>query len=95
MDLINDLDIFFADFGLAAIISQLGNPDKPTQVLFDLQSVGEMGALTDKPQVTIKDSDLDGVDIKSATITIRNTSYRMVRPLADGMGLTVVTLARN
>ncbi len=94
MDLTAGLDIFFADFGLSAVISQPGQPDKPVQVLFDLHSLGEMGVITDKPQITIKDSDLAGVDVKSATITINNTGYRMVKPLPDGAGLTIAGLQR-
>jgi hypothetical protein len=89
-----DLDIFFYDFGTSATIAEPAKADKTTSVLFDATTISEMGVLTDKPQITIKESDLSGFDLKAATITISGTEYRMMKPLVNGQGLTTTTLIR-
>lgn len=94
MSFATDFNIVFDDFGISATISELNKADKQVKVLFDLQSLGDMGILTDKPQATLKESDLAGVDLKYTTITINNITYRLIKPLPDGMGLIIAGLAR-
>jgi hypothetical protein len=88
------LALLFSDFGTPAVIAQPGHEDSAVTVLFDSQSLNDMGVLTDKPIASLDDAIIAGVDIKSAVITISGVDYRMTRPLADGYGLTTVNLTR-
>lgn len=85
-----------ARFGTPAVITQPGEPDRSDNVIFDLYSMGEMGVLTDKPQITVRDSFIDGVDLKSAAITVtgKYPEARMSKPLPDGGGFTILLLTR-
>jgi len=84
-----------AFYGTPAVISQPEELDKSVKAIFDRNSLGEMGVLTDKPQAAILSADLDGVDLKTATITIGGTTYKMSKPLPDDAGLTTVMLTRS
>lgn len=97
MNLADDLNIFFTDFGTPAVITQPELPDKPVTVLFDLNSMDQAGILTDKPQISIPDSDLAGLDLRLATITVTGKfpAARMTKPLPDGSGLTTLLLTRQ
>ena len=94
MNPVSDLDIFFYDFGTSAIIAEPAKADKTTSVLFEAVTISDMGVITDKPQIIIKESDLAGSDLKAATITISGTEYRMMKPFPDGQGLATTTLIR-
>lgn len=96
MNLAEDQGIFFADFGTPAVIKRPGLPDQTVQVLFDLNSIDQSGLLTDKPQITIPESCLTDMDLKTATITVigKYPEARIMKPLPDGSGLTVAGLAR-
>lgn len=94
MSFATDFNIVFDDFGISATISELNKADRQVQIIFDQQSLNDMGILTDKPQATLKASDLAGVDLKYTTITINNIAYRLIKPLPDGMGLIIAGLAR-
>ena len=95
IDLTTDLDIFFADFGVAATITETAKADKAVTVLFDQAGFVENGVMTDKPQATLKETDLTGTDTKIARITISGTEYQMIKPLPDGAGLVVAGLKRD
>lgn len=94
MNFLMDSDLLFLDAGIPATIKELHKADKPVTVLFDLLSLAEAGILTDKPQATLKESDLTGTDIKAATITVSSIEYQMIKPLPDGAGLVIVGLKR-
>ncbi len=95
MNLVPDLDKFFADFGISAVISETGKADKTITVLFDRNSLSDIGVITDKPQITIKESDLTGVDTEGATIAVAGETWRLIKPLPDGSGLVIASLKRN
>jgi uncharacterized protein YjbI with pentapeptide repeats len=76
MDPRADLDIYFSDFGSSATIAELTGAVKPATVLFDAHSISEMGVLTDRPQITITESDLAGVDLSGAILA--NATFREV-----------------
>jgi len=94
VNLNDDLDIYLADFGISATIKETAKADKIVKTLFDQTGYVEMGMLTDKPQATLKDSDLAGTDTKAATITINGTVYELIKPQPDGAGLTTFGLKR-
>ena len=93
MNVTDDFEILFVDFGSSATIAETAKADKTTSVLFDATTISELGVITDKPQITIKESDLTGFDLKAATITISGTEYRIIKPQAD-MGIITAYLAR-
>lgn len=95
MNLVPDLDKFFADFGVSAVVSETGKADKTITVLFDRNSLSDIGVITDKPQTTIKESDLAGVDIEGATIAVAGETWRLIKPLPDGTGLIISGLKRT
>ncbi len=96
MDIFSDTAVFFSSFGGPAVITQPGQPDKPVTVIMDLTGYVEQGIITDKPQLTIQTGDLDGVDLKTAAITVtgRFPAARIHKPLPDGYGITVAMLTR-
>ena len=91
-----DIDFVLDDSGTAAVIKQSGHADKPVRVVFDQNSTDQLGMLTDKPQVAIPDSDLVGVDLKTASITVTGKfpASRITKPLPDGSGWTTALLTR-
>lgn len=95
LDLSLDLDVFFLDLGVAAVISEFGITSRPVSILFDQNSIDNMGALTDKPAITVKTSDLEGFTRSKLIITINGAGYNMIKPLDDGAGLTVAGLKRE
>lgn len=96
MSLPDDSNIVFLDSGVDAVIKQTGHPDKPVVVLFDLYGGVEMGIMSEKPQITIMDSDLSGIDLKAVTITVtgKYPPAKIVKPLPDGSGVTVAHLQK-
>jgi hypothetical protein len=90
-----DISAILAACGVPALISEADKDDKTVQVIFDRNSLNEMGVLTDKPQITIAAADLDGVDIPAATITVSGETWRLLRPLNDGAGLIIAGLQRT
>lgn len=96
MDQSSDLKILFIDDGVPAVISQSGKTDRPTTVLFNLNSLDLTGVQTDKPGIVIPTEDLDGFDLKLAAITVigKYPVARMTKPDSDGDGLTTALLQR-
>lgn len=83
-------------FGVPAVISQPGQPDKPVTVIFDQTGYVEQGIITDKPQIAIPEPDLTGLDLKYTTITVtgKYPEARILKPLPDGAGWIVATLTK-
>lgn len=82
-------------FGRPGVIKSPGHADNPVTVIFDQNSLNEMGVLTDKPQASINMTDLAAADVKASTITINSVVYKMSRPMPDGSGMATVLLTRN
>jgi hypothetical protein len=92
--LIDDLDILLDAFGIPATLSDGVHPAKPLRVILDSNSINELGVITDKPQITIKEADLLELDMKNTTITVNDTNYRILKPFSDGSGLVVAGITR-
>lgn len=97
MNLLDDLNTFFADLGVPAIITPSGRPSWPLTVLFDLNSMDQMGCQTDKPQIIIQDSDLARINLTTDRITVvgKYPAAKMTKPDPDGAGLTTLLLTRQ
>ena len=81
-------------FGIPATLSDGVHTTKPIKVVFDSTSIDSIGVLTDKPQVSLLTTDLENIDLKNTVLTINDTGYRILKPLTDGYGLSLATLAR-
>jgi hypothetical protein len=90
----NDAAVFMDIFGIPAVISDSALHKKDTRAVFDINSIDSIGVITDKPQVSILTADLAEFDIKNTVLTVRDTEYRILKPLPDGYGLSLATLAR-
>lgn len=80
-----------ADFGQAAILSD-GLISFAANVIYEVTGFDAMGMSTDKPQITIETALLDNLDIRQTVVTISGVDYRLLKPLADGHGMSTVTL---
>jgi len=95
MDLASDVDILFSDLGVPAVISQPGNPDITTTVLFDTHSTDELGVWTEKPLAAFRATDLADIDIKTATVALAGETWKIVKPIADGTGLVIAGMQKS
>ena len=89
-----DIPALMDVLGIPASLIEAGSTSKAIKVVFDNSSIDSMGILTDKPQVSLMTSDLDGRDLKNTVLTIKGTDYRILKPLGDGYGLSLATLTR-
>lgn len=71
--------------------------DKTTALLvkFSNKSLNELGMLTDKPQVMLDATSMTGVNLKTATLTVSGTTYRMMNPMLDDGGFITLLLQRT
>lgn len=53
-----------------------------------------MGMITETPVITCAASALDGVELKTAKITLDGVNYRMLNPLPDGSGFITCNLTK-
>lgn len=81
-------------FGVPATLSDGVHATKPIKVVFDKTSIDSIGVLTDKPQASLLTADLESIDLKNTVLTIDGTGYRILKPLADGYGLSLASLTR-
>jgi hypothetical protein len=93
----SDLSAFMAAFGVPAVLSPPGHVGRPVMVIFDLNSMDQMGCLTDKPQITIRETDLASIDHTTAIITVvgKYPPARMTKSTPDGTGFTKFLLTRQ
>ena len=88
----------FSDSDINAILSATGTSallnGQSCRIEYRLNSLDQMGVLTDRPQATFKASDLTGLDLKTATLFVAGETFRLTKPQPDGSGFTSVLLTR-
>lgn len=98
----DDIAAFLDAVGEAATITEPGAAGPPvvaavvTPLIVDYSStsLNEMGMLTDRPVATMSGSTLAGKNLKTATITVDGTTWRMTNPMYDESGFVSVYLTR-
>lgn len=88
-----DQTAMLAAIGTAATLENLGD-SVPVTVDFRPENSIVNGVITDRPTARMLGTQLDGVDVKEATLTVAGVDYRLVKPLPSGDGFLIVTLAR-
>ncbi len=98
-DMASDRDIFLDDdeFAEGFVFSRSGLTIK---CIFDdafaVAVEGEQGVETSDPQVLAKDSDVTGI-VQGDTLTRVSDSvvYKVIKPMPDGTGMTLVLLSQD
>jgi len=95
VDLTADLDIYFDDFGVDALIGM-----EPVRVVFDDPSkqltVFDGQICSSAPFCSMKSSDVLANNVDNGTlISIGNDDYTVTNVAPDGAGLSVVTLTSD
>lgn len=88
--------------GQAATLTEPGTAGPPVvadkttalMVKFSNKSFNEMGVLTDRPGALMNAASLTGINLKTATLTVSGTVYRMMNPMLDDAGFVSVYLQR-
>ena len=98
MDFAADLDIFFIDCGLDAVVDD-GTPDgRPVRLIFDrpyARAPGFEGALESvAPQAVLTDAAAAGI-AQNDRLTIAGADYYVLTREPDGAGLTVLILSTS
>lgn len=94
-----DLDVFFADYGVDAIYTPLGGAAKSILVIFDnefaaAQGLGAIGVDSSVPQALCKTSDVSDAT-RGATLLVGGITYSVTEPMPDGTGMTTLRLSKD
>lgn len=98
-DMLSDLDTFLNDdeFAEKFVFSRSGSTIK---CIFDdafaAAVEGGQGVETSQPQVVARDSDITGI-VQGDTLTRVSNSvvYKVIKPMPDGTGMTLVLLSQD
>ncbi len=90
---VDDLDVFFADFGINATyglstIKVLFHNEYEAAALFNQEIESR------NPYVEVKDSDVTGIT-HASTLVINSTTYHVKEVKPDGTGITVLVLSKD
>ena len=90
MAFVEDLSLYFADFGKAATLD-----GAPVSVIFDNGSaraaVGPFGMATTQPQVTIATASVPSAPVGKAMV-VNGTAYTIAEHQPDGTGISMLLL---
>jgi len=95
-----DIDIFFSDFAVDAILKSQIEPDKPIKVIFTAKGQAleifdnSIGVETTKPVAICKSSDVEKV-AHNNIIEISGKQYYVISILPDGTGTTTLGLSED
>lgn len=90
----DDLNSMLDAVGEPAEIQLGGVTTKTVQVKYSAQSLGEMGVMTDRPRIIMKESDLEGINTKTETVLVAGENFNMMKPSLTGDGFATVWLKR-
>ena len=98
-DLLTDRDIFLDEneFADEFVFSRSGlTINCIFDDAFEVAVEGEQGVETTAPQVVAKDSDVTGI-VQGDTLTRVSNSvvYKVIKPMPDGTGMTVILLSQD
>ena len=97
---IDDLDVFFGDFGVDAVYTPQGGPASTIKVIFDNSYVailgggGLEGVESTSPGAVCKSSDIVNARY-GETLQIDSITYKIAGIEPDGTGMTVLRLSRD
>jgi len=96
---VDDLDIFFQDFGVDAVYTPQGGAASTIRVLFDntyvaVDTAGNVLAESKSPIAHCKTSDIQGIR-HGDTLLINGTTYYIVEHQPDGTGISVLVLSKD
>lgn len=99
MAFVEDLDVFFADFGVPAVYTPLGGEASDITVIVDnefvaAQGIGLLGVDGSAPQALCKTSDVSDAT-REATLLIEGITYKVTEPMPDGTGITTLRLSKD
>jgi hypothetical protein len=95
-----DIDIFFSDFGVDAILKSQIEPEKTIKVIFTAKGQAleildsSIGVETTKPIALCKSSDVETV-AHNDIIEISGKEYYVISILPDGTGITTLGLSED
>ncbi len=90
--------VFFADFGVPALIGQVvGVPadvlGDPVTVIFDNEYLASLGVESSNPVALADDADVAGVS-QGISVIVNAVNYTVAESQPDGTGFTVLELER-
>lgn len=94
----DDIDVWFDEFAQDVTYTASGVAAATISAIFDapgtIQRIGAAAVLVDKPQITVKATDVPAPTLHD-TAVVGGVTYKVTGYTPDGTGVTIITLAEE